>query len=70
MLIAWPVLASTAIFFATWMKPALPNGEWFQVYVCVCVCVCVCAWAHLHVRFCVSVCACACVCAHVCVGGM
>ena len=31
MLIAWLLLASTAIFFAMWMKPALPNGEWFQV---------------------------------------
>ena len=31
MLIAWPLLAFTAIFFAAWMKPALPNGEWFQV---------------------------------------
>ena len=31
MLIAWPMLAVTAIFFAAWMKPALPNGEWFQV---------------------------------------
>ena len=31
MIIAWPVLAMTAIFFAAWMKPALPNGEWFQV---------------------------------------
>lgn len=32
MLIAWPVLAFTAIFFAAWMKQALPNGEWFQVH--------------------------------------
>ena len=31
MLIAWPILAFTAIFFAAWMKQALPNGEWFQV---------------------------------------
>jgi len=33
MIIAWPILAVTAIFFAAWMnsKPALPNGEWFQV---------------------------------------
>ena len=31
MLIAWPLLSFTAIFFAAWMKPALPNGEWFQV---------------------------------------
>lgn len=32
MLIAWPLLASSAIFFAAWMRPALPNGEWFQVH--------------------------------------
>ena len=32
MIIAWPVLAVTAIFFAAWMRPALPNGEWFQVH--------------------------------------
>ena len=31
MLISWPILATGAIFFASWMKPALPNGEWFQV---------------------------------------
>ena len=31
MIVAWPVLAVTGIFFAAWMKPALPNGEWFQV---------------------------------------
>lgn len=30
MTIAWPILAVTGIFFAAWMKPALPNGEWFQ----------------------------------------
>jgi hypothetical protein len=32
MLIAWPLLATTAIFFASYMRPALPNGEWFQVH--------------------------------------
>ena len=32
MIIAWPLLAVTAIFFAAWMRPALPNGEWFQVH--------------------------------------
>ena len=32
MLFAWPIVATVAIFFASWMKPALPNGEWFQVY--------------------------------------
>ena len=31
MTIAWPILAVTGIFFAAWMRPALPNGEWFQV---------------------------------------
>lgn len=33
MIIAWPLLAITAIFFALFMRPALPNGEWFQVRV-------------------------------------
>ncbi len=32
MIIAWPLLALTGIFFALFMRPALPNGEWFQVY--------------------------------------
>lgn len=32
MLIAWPLMAVTAIFFAAWMRPALPNGEWFQIH--------------------------------------
>jgi hypothetical protein len=32
MIIAWPLLVVTAIFFAAWMKPALPNGEWFQIH--------------------------------------
>ena len=31
MIIAWPLLAVCGIFFASWMRPALPNGEWFQV---------------------------------------
>ena len=35
MLIAWPLLAVSGIFFAAWMRPALPNGEWFQVRVTV-----------------------------------
>ena len=34
MLIAWPLLAISGIFFAAWMRPALPNGGWFQVYTC------------------------------------
>ena len=38
MLIAWPLLAVSGIFFAAWMRPALPNGEWFQVCTCVCNC--------------------------------
>ena len=33
MIIAWPVLALCGIFFTTWMRQALPNGEWFQVNV-------------------------------------
>ena len=33
MIIAWPLLALCGIFFASWMRPALPNGEWFQVHV-------------------------------------
>ncbi len=32
MLIAWPFMAVTAIFFAAWMRPALPNGQWFQIH--------------------------------------
>ena len=32
MLIAWPLMAVLAIFFAAWMRPALPNGEWFQIH--------------------------------------
>ena len=32
MLITWPLLAVSGIFFAAWMRPALPNGEWFKVY--------------------------------------
>ena len=31
MLITWPLLAVSGIFFAMWMRPALPNGEWFKV---------------------------------------
>ena len=36
MIIAWPLLAKCGIFFASWMRPALPNGEWFQV-LCPCM---------------------------------
>ena len=32
MLTAWVLLATSAVFFAAWMKPTLPNGEWFQVH--------------------------------------
>ena len=31
MLIAWPLFGVTGIFFASWMRPALPKGQWFQV---------------------------------------
>ncbi len=31
MLITWPLLVVTAIFFPVFMKPALPSGGWFQV---------------------------------------
>ena len=30
MVVAWPVLAASGIFFAGWMKPVQPKG-WFQV---------------------------------------
>ena len=30
MLLAWPLLASTGIFLAAFMRPALPEGRWFQ----------------------------------------
>ena len=32
MLVAWMLLANVAIAFAAYMRPALPNGEWFQVH--------------------------------------
>ena len=32
MWISWPVLAFTGMFFAFYMRSALPNGEWFQVH--------------------------------------
>ena len=32
MLIAWPLLGVSGIFFASWMRPALPKGQWFQVW--------------------------------------
>ena len=32
MIIAWPLLALYGIFFASWMRPVLPNGGWFQVW--------------------------------------
>ncbi|KAL5488524.1 hypothetical protein EMCRGX_G017474 [Ephydatia muelleri] len=32
MIVAWPVLGVMGIFFAAWMKPALPKAEWFQVH--------------------------------------
>ena len=35
MIIAWPLLALCGIFFASWMRQALPNGEWFQVCILI-----------------------------------
>ena len=32
MLIAWPLFGMSGIFFAAWMQPALPKGQWFQVW--------------------------------------
>ena len=32
MIIAWLLLASSGIFFAMWMKPALADGLWFQFH--------------------------------------
>ena len=32
MLVAWLLLANIAVAFASYMRPALPNGEWFQVH--------------------------------------
>ncbi|XP_019851677.1 PREDICTED: putative ferric-chelate reductase 1 [Amphimedon queenslandica] len=29
MITSWLLLATSGIFFAAWMKPVLPNGEWF-----------------------------------------
>uniref|UniRef100_A0A1X7SM01 Cytochrome b561 domain-containing protein n=1 Tax=Amphimedon queenslandica TaxID=400682 RepID=A0A1X7SM01_AMPQE len=29
MTVAWLALAMSGAFFAAWMKPVLPNGEWF-----------------------------------------
>ena len=32
MIVAWPFLAYMGKFMAAHMKPALPNGGWFQVH--------------------------------------
>ena len=32
MWVAWPVIGLTGMFFALFMRPALPNGEWFQIH--------------------------------------
>ena len=32
MIIAWPLIGIIGMFFASWMKPALPNGEWLQAH--------------------------------------
>lgn len=29
MITSWLLLATSGIFFAAWMKPVLPDGEWF-----------------------------------------
>ena len=31
MIVAWPMLAGTGLFFAAFMRPALPGGGWFKV---------------------------------------
>ena len=31
MLIAWPLFGVCGVFFATFMRPALPGGQWFKV---------------------------------------
>ena len=31
MIVAWPVLAGTAVLFAAFLKPVLKEGKWFQV---------------------------------------
>ena len=31
MIIAWPMLGVMGIFFAVFMRPAMPSGGWFQV---------------------------------------
>ena len=33
MLIAWPLLGVCGIFFVSWMRPALPKGQWFWVRI-------------------------------------
>lgn len=33
MLIAWPLLGVCGIFFVSWIRPALPKGQWF--WVCI-----------------------------------
>ena len=32
MLFAWALFAPIGIFFASYLRPALPNGEWFRVH--------------------------------------
>ena len=32
MTIAWLALAMSGAFFAAWMKPVFPNGEWFLAH--------------------------------------
>ena len=32
MMLAWGMMAITAIFMSMWMKPVMPKGEWMEVY--------------------------------------
>lgn len=32
MVTSWLLLAVSGIYFAAWMKPAFPDGKWFQVH--------------------------------------
>ena len=35
MIVAWPVLAGTAVLFPAFLKPVLKKGKWFQVGCCM-----------------------------------
>lgn len=32
LIIAWMLLGTGGIFFATWMRPSFPGGRWFQAH--------------------------------------